>query len=472
MSLFGTIYLGKSGVSTMSQGIRVSADNVANLESTGFRGSRPLFEDLLLTATTEAPPSDRKGLGTDLEAVEVLLDKEGPIRATDNPTDLAISGKGFFTVTDGQTLFYTRDGGFMLQEAPEEGFLRLSTPAGQDLCGWAIPEGVAGEEVTQGTLSPIRIPQIMSGKATAQVEIQLNCDSSKPVEPADVSLLDKWDVTDPQTPLAESSYDLKVDLPVWDDLGTQHHVSLYLDRTSEPRTFEFLVALNPDEDWRATDQPYSGCLLTGRLHFGSIGQLESISDVASIDPDGTTHALAPGDWPEGLPFFSVNFTGTPQQITLDFGLRYDPENDTWLRDKAHASTAYAAPFSVLYQYLDGYPPGDFQEISVDEKGILKAHYTNQQALEVARIPLALFNSPDDLERAGENLFQAVKGAEASYVAPGKSAPGVIMGGALEGSNVDLADEMVHLITLQRAFQSNTRVITTADQMLDDFIRAV
>lgn len=470
MSLFGTIYLGKSGVTSMSRGISISADNVANLESTGFRANRPLFEDLFLSATTEAPPLDQKGLGTDLEAVEILY-QEGPIRATDNPTDLAISGKGFFTVTDRKNFFFTRDGGFLLQEAAKEGYLKLATPSGYELCGWEIPEGMEGQDVTSGTLAPILIPKNMSGKATSEIVLQLNCDSSKPPEGENLTLLDKWDSSHPEEPLGEGNYDLKVDLPLWDDLGTQHHVSLYIDRTAEPRTFEFLVALNPSEDWRG-DGPYSGCLLSGLLHFGSAGQLESITNVQTISPDGTATELPPEDWPGGFPAFTVNFTGTPQQITLDFGLQYESETGSWNRLEDHASTAYAAPFSVVYQHLDGYPSGRFQEINVDEKGVVRAQYTNQQTLEVARLPLALFGSADDLERAGGNLFQAVNGAEPEYFAPGKDAPGSIMGGALEGSNVDLANEMVHLITLQRAFQSNTRVITTADQMLDDFIRAV
>ncbi len=471
MSLFGTIYLGKSGVWCMSQGIRVSADNVANLESNGFKGSRPLFEDMFLSATTEAPPRDQKGLGTNLEDIEVLYEQEGPIHATDKPTDLAISGRGFFTVTDGEDLFFTRDGNFLVQNAAQEGFLKLSLPNGYDLCGWSIPEGTEGSKVTQGTLSPVVFPSTMAGRETENIELQINCDASKPPESQDISLLDKWDSTNPQEPIAENAYDLKIDLPIFDPAGTKHDLYLYLDRTSQARTFEFLVSLPPDQDWRAQG-PFSGCLLSGLLHFGSTGTLESISDVQSIQPDGTTTNLLPQDWSNGVPYFEVNLSGTTQRIQLDFGLHYDSTSNSWQPVSGRQSTAYAAPFSVLYQHLDGYGPGRFQEIQVDEQGVIHAHYTNRQEIQVARIPLALFESPDELSRAGGNLFKSVDGATAQYFAPDKDSIGLIMGGALEGSNVDLANEMVHLITLQRAFQSNTRVISTADQMLDQFLRTL
>ncbi len=468
MSLFGTIYLGKSGINTMSRGLSVSADNVANLESTGFRASRALFEDLMLRATNEAPPGDQRGLGTTVEAVEVLY-HEGPIKVTDNPTDLAITGKGFFTVSDGEDVFYTRDGGFILREV--EDTLRLSTPSGYDLYGWAVPQGTDGEAVTSGTLAPVEIPQYISGQPTSNIILQLNCDSSRPPETTNLTLLDKWDGTQ-EEPISSGGYELKVDLPVWDNIGQQHQLSLYLDRTDQARTFEFLVAMDPSEDWRGSGE-YAGCLLSGLLHFGSLGDLESIDHLQLItSPSGDTTSLNPGDLPNGLPAFTVNFTGTPQQITLDFGLYFDADAGQWQRVDNRVSTAFAAPFSVIYQYLDGYPPGTFKEIKVSEKGVVQAKYTNNQIFDMARIPLALFGSPDDLERAGANLFKAVAGAEPDYFAPDRNAVGTIIGGALEDSNVDLAQEMVHLITLQRAFQSNTRIITTADQMLDDFIRSV
>ncbi len=469
MSLFGTIYLGKSGVNTMSYGINVTADNVANLESTGFRASKPLFEDIFLSTCSEAPPYDQKGLGVNLKAIEVLY-QEGPIQNTNNFTDMAIMGKGFFTVTDGERFFYTRDGCFLLQEA-ENGYLKISTPSGYDLCGWQCPQGVDASTIESGILAPIKIPSSVSGKGTSNIVLQLNCDVSTQPEEENISLLEKWNGLSSE-PISPDAYDFKIDLPIWDDLGNQHTISMYIDNTDESQVFEFLVAIDPSKDWRGTGK-YSGCLLTGLLNFDANGQLDSIENLTLItDPSGTTQNIDPSNLTNGLPYFIVNFTGNEQEITLDFGVYFDNENNQWVTNQTRTSTAYASPFNVVYQYVDGYPAGVFESFHVTPEGVIEARYTNNQIFDIARIPLALFNSPDELERVGGNLFKSVKDAEPKYFPPGYDVPGIILGGALEGSNVDLANEMTQLIMLQRTFQSNVRVITTADQMLDDFIRSV
>jgi len=468
MGLFGSIYIGKSGVSTMSFGIGVTADNLANLESTGFRGSRALFEDLFGWANTEAPPYDQSGLGSRVEDVEIIY-REGPIKQTDQPTDLAISGKGFFVVSDGENVYYTRDGQFLPNETTD-GRIRLSLPSGYDLLGWICPEGVDCETITSGTLE--EFPRYMDGQGTSKITIQMNFDAGKPAEETDLDLYDKWDAT-ASSPLPEGTYDMKVEVPIYDELGNLHQLNFYFDRTAENRVFEFMVAIDPALDTRGEGR-YSGALMTGRIRFGSLGQIEGMEDLAYItDPEGTKVPLGEGDFSaDGFPLLKLNFGSQVQNIALDFGTYFDPLSSSWQRIDEHASTAFASPYAVINQNSDGYPPGFFETLSVSEKGVLEVRYTNEQTVPLARVPLAIFGSPDDLERAGGNLFKSVKGAVPDIFAPGKSAPGAIFGGALEHSNVDVANEMVHLITLQRAFQSNARIITTADEMLADFLRQV
>jgi len=470
MGLFGSIYVGKSGVSSMSFGIGVTADNLANLESTGFRGSRALFEDLFARATTEAPPYDEAGLGSRVKDVEVLY-HEGPIQQTDQPTDLAISGKGFFVVSDGTTSYYTRDGQFLPREI-EDGRLRLSLPTGYDLLGWLCPEGVDCESLTSGPLTPIEFPRYIQGQATEKILLQMNFDTSKPLEESNLDLYEKWDATQ-EEPLLDGAYDLRVKVPVYDHLGNLHQLDFYFDRTSENRVFEFLIGIDPAEDPRGSGR-YAGALMSGRIRFGSLGQLEGLENLTYItDPSGTTASLTEADFsPEGFPLLRLNLDGELQEIALDFGTFFNAAEGSWERLDDHASTAFASPYAVINQNADGYPPGFFETLSVSEKGVLQVTYTNEQTFSLARVPLAIFGSPDELERAGGNLFKATNGATPEIFAPGKDAPGTIFGGALEGSNVDVANEMVRLITLQRAFQSNARIITTADQMLEDFLRQV
>ncbi len=470
MGLFGSIYVGKSGVTSMSAGMGITADNLANLESTGFRASRALFEDLFARATTEAPPYDQKGLGSRLKDVEVLY-HEGPIKQTDQPSDLAISGKGFFVVSDGHEIFYTRDGQFLPREQ-EGGRLRLSLPGGYDLLGWLCPEGTDCESLTSGPLVPIEFAKYIPGRASTRITLQMNFDASKPAEETNLDLYQKWDATE-EEPLPQGAYDFKAEVPVYDSLGNQHTLNFFFDRTAEERVFEFFVTLDPAADPRGSGR-YQGALMGGKIRFGSLGQLEGLEDLFYVtDPTGTQTPLTTDDFSEeGFPLLRLNLDGTEQRIALDFGTFFDAAENSWKRLDDHASTSFANPYAVLNENVDGYPPGFFETLSVSEKGIISVRYTNQETFEVARVPLANFASPDELERAGGNLFKAFNGATPEIFAPGRTAPGAIFGGALEGSNVDLAQEMVRLITLQRTFQSNTRIITTADQMLEDFLRQV
>ncbi len=468
MGLFGSIYVGKSGVSTMSHGIGVTADNLANLESTGFRANRALFEDMFGNVNTEAPPYNKKGLGSRVKDIEVLY-HEGPIKQTESPSDLAISGKGFFMVSDGENTFFTRDGQFIPRKL-DSGALRLSLPTGYDLLGWNIPEGVDPETVTTGELTPIEIPSYIDGQASSKIVLQMNFDASKPTEVIEDNLIDNWNANN-DPPIDKGGYEFKTELPIYDSLGNLHNLSLYVDTTTEPRVFEFLITMDPELDPRGQGQ-YAGALLTGKIRFGAMGELEGLEDLELITDTNGTRTPLNNFSEEGFPQFTVNFGSQSQNIALDFGIKFDSQTGTWQRLDDHASTAFASPFTVLNENIDGYPPGFFKNLKVSEKGIVEASYTNNQTFSAARIPIALFGSPDELERAGGNLFKAVGGAEPEVFPPGKDSPGAIFGGALEGSNVDVANEMVHLITLQRAFQSNARIITTADQMLEDFLRQV
>ncbi len=469
MGLFGSIYVGKSGVSSMSYGIGVTADNLANLESTGFRGSRPLFEDFFARATSEAPPYDQTGLGARVKDIQILY-HGGPIKQTDQPSDLAISGKGFFVVSDGQEIFFTRDGQFIPQKV-ENDQIRLRLPTGYDLLGWLCPEGNC-EDLTAGNLVPIEFPQHISGQATSKVILQMNLDAGKPPEESNLDLYDKWDATQP-IPLPQGAYDFKVAVPIFDSLGNRYKLNLYFDRTSESRVFEFLAAVDPSFDSRGSGR-WRGALMSGKIRFGSLGQIKSLEELTYItDPTGTRVSLGPNDFSaEGFPLLNLNLDDQLLKIALDFGIAFKQEEASWQRLDDHASTAFASPYAVINQSSDGYPPGDFETLSIDEKGIINVVYTNQKSFSLARIPLALFGDLDLLERAGANLFKARKNTTPQFFAPGRNAPGAIFGGALEQSNVDIANEMIHLITFQRTFQSNARIITTADQMLEDFLRQV
>ncbi|QJA06808.1 flagellar hook-basal body complex protein [Thermosulfurimonas marina] len=459
MGIFGSIYTGASGIQEQSLALRVTANNVANLNTTGFKGDRSLFADIFAQASGEVFPRE-KGLG-------VLFDlttdfSPGGYETTDIPTDLAIMGRGFFAVSDGTNTYYTRDGHFLLEETGDN-TLRMVTPLGYTLLG-ADPTA-SPTNTTQ--LSPVEIPRTIAGRGTSRISLQLNLDARKETEGTSRRLLEAWDATRPTGPIDSNDYEYVTSLKVYDPTGVDHLLNLYLDTTDQNNQYEVLLTLaDPAEDWRGTG-PYAGALLWGTLDFGATGEITQAS-FYTVNLDGT---LTPQDLTQsGTPQFTVNFTGTPQTIDLDLGFYYDPQGN--LVRTPLSSHMYATPFAVLYQNQDGYPPGIFDRVEIDVDGTVRAFYTNQQSQEVARIWLADFTGLEDsLDRAGANLFVPRAGATPILLNPGRDSAAALSSGALETSNVDLATEMIHLLTFQRTFQSSARVITTADQMLEDFLRA-
>ncbi|PMP66700.1 MAG: hypothetical protein C0190_04890 [Thermodesulfobacterium geofontis] len=464
MGIFGTIYTCYSGVCTATIGMRVTADNIANLNTTGFKGSRYEFANESVIATNEVFVKE-KGLGSKIKDIRTLF-TQGSINTTDVPTDLAISGKGFFIVSDKEGgIFYTRDGQFFVNEVDENHFA-LQNSLGLYLLG-ADPTAKTAD---LGSLKPYLIPKLMPPKGTSQINLQVIFDSRKPIEETDDPLFRNYNATR-ETPLENGKYDFVWSLPIYDNLGEKRVLQLYADRTVNPNEYEILVALDdPTLDGRG-EGFYKGAFLYGILTFGASGDITDarfweITNPSSFDPA----TQQPMDLTAlGKPQFNLNIQGNTQTITLDLGFQVQPDGS--ITRTSYASKLLANPFVQLYYNQDGYAQGIFDKIEViTEEGLIKAWYTNGQNIDVAKIFLADFTGYEDsLMKIGSNLFLAKGGVTPFIFAPGIYERGRIISGALEGSNVDLAMEMINLIVLQRAFQSNIRGIVTADQTLEYFL---
>lgn len=464
MGIFGTIYTCYSGVCTTTIGTKVVADNIANLNTTGFKGSRYEFANEIAKATQEVFTKE-KGMGSIVKDIRTLF-TQGGINTTDVPTDLAISGKGFFIVSDQNgNIFYTRDGQFFVNEADENHFA-LQNSLGLNLLG-------ADPTATTADLTSLRtylIPKTMPPQGTSEINLQVIFDSREPVEGVDDPLWQNYDATR-ETALEDGRFDFVWNLPIYDSLGEQRNLQLYADRTTNPNEYELLVVLDePTLDGRGAG-PYQGAFLYGILTFGGNGDISDarfweITDPFSFDPN----TQSPMDLTTlGRPQFNLNIQGNSQTITLDLGFRV--ETDGSITRTSYASKLLANPFVQLYYNQNGYAQGIFDKIEViTEEGLIRAWYTNGQNIEVAKIFLADFTGYEDsLVKLGSNLFQAKEGVIPFIFAPGLYERGRLISGALEGSNVDLATEFVNLIVLQRTFQSNIRAIVTAAQMMEDFL---
>lgn len=457
MGLFGTMFIGYTGLYSDSLATKVTADNITNLNTVGFKGSRTEFAERLVRYSEVF--GKERGYGTNIKDIRTLF-TQGGIQTTDIPTDLAIVGKGFFVVDDGKgNRFFTRDGQFFINEVDEHHF-SLQNALGMYLLG-ADPQATTAD---LASLKPNLIPKVMPAKATTKVSAHLILDSRIPGNSG--TLVEKYDATK-NPPLEEGKYGWAFDLYIYNSLGEMIPVRLYVDRGEAPNSYELLLALtDPTKDGRGAGK-MRGAFLYGNLTFGGGGELTSAS-FAEVGLDG---ALTPLDLTTlGKPQININIDGNVQALTLDLGFRVN--QDGTITREVEAIKMVASPFTLLGFVQDGYPSGVFDRIEViNEEGIIRAWYTNQKDIEVARLFLADFSGYEEsLEKIGNGLFRARPGVTAYLFKPSSAERGRILSGALEGSNVDLAIEMVNLIMLQRSFQSNSRVITTADAMLEDFLR--
>lgn len=420
-----SLQTGVTGLRAESDALSVNADNIANVNTVGFKSQRAIFQDQLgrsiLAGTTSANP----GSGTRVTDVQVLH-KQGTLSNTGLSTDLALSGDGFFTVSgtvDGVSAsFFTRAGQFQLDK---DGF--LVNPSELKVMGYAAqPDGTF-----QAGLSAVKVPtSAIPPKVTENAMVTANLDSNA-TTPALA-----WDDQDPS---ATSNF--STTLTVYDSLGNGHSVDVYF-RKSGANAWDFNILAAGDE--LAAPVAGNAPLGSGTLTFDSTGALTAVT--------GNTA--------------TVNFAGAnAQTITFDLGTPVGA-NSTGL----DGITQFAGKSNVSSQSQDGYSAGEFAGVSVDGQGVVRGLYTNGEKLAIAQLGIAKFVSNDGLGRAGNQLFMATRDSgEAAMGVAGSGGRAAVSSGALEMSNVDLAEEFVGLIQHQRAYSANSKVITTADDMLQELL---
>jgi len=395
-----------SGLRTNQAALDVIGNNIANVNTLGFKASQTEFADLLsqTIAGEQAPASGvggkdpmQIGLGSTLGAIRTLF-TQGVIQSTNNPSDLAIQGEGFFVVKDGTDQLYTRAGAFTLDAA---GTLV------DNVTGYRL-QGARGDIViSPGSMIP--------GSASTTETFGGNLDASK---------------ADGTTHVMTFS--------VNDSLGTAHTVSI---------TFTKDYATTPGQwTWAATttDPNITGLTgATGAVTFDTAGALSS----------GTTASL-------GLAFAAAAGVATPQTVTLDFGSA----------NNAAPLTANAANSTASLTSQDGFAAGTLRQWSIGSDGSINASYDNGRNAVIDTIQLATFDNPGGLLHVGQNMFTVSSNSGIAHIGnPGAGGAGTLLPGALEGSNVDLARQFTDLITAQRGFEASARVIRVGDDILQTVV---
>ncbi len=563
MALSSALFSGISGLSNLGSAMQIIGDNIANVNTVGFKASSFTFQDLLSQNMFTRAGTSQVGRGTALSDIYATFE-QGSFESTGNTTDLAIGGDGFFSVrkSGSNSLYYTRAGDFRFDKSGN-----LTNPEGYVVQGWAVD---SNGDITGSTTDIAMTSFTSQPQATNSVSVITNLD--KDTTSNSTILSSSWDGKS-SPPIASSNYEYQSTVKAYDSLGSTHDVTVYYDKISGA-DWEYVVTCNPSEDLRSgiTGTKDAGLLARGKISFnegsgtitgltmskltGTTGTATSqavqegaktgglsaidtsivvnnsdalttaapasvtltydnatstwtlssgtvvantptqvsidlggasaaaditvdLSDAAAANGTVTLNLTRSDDWspntstdfnPSGYLEFNADFLGgasTSENIALDIGARW---NGSAFVPDSLSTTQYASASTTVYQSANGYGAGDLQGVDVATDGLITGVYSNGQVLPLYRLALAKFQSLQGLHKEGGNLYRETReSGPATTSLPGTNGLGNIAPNSLEQSNVDIANEFVKMITTQRGFQANSKIITVTDEMLSDLI---
>jgi flagellar hook protein FlgE len=530
MSLTSSLYQGITGLQAHSQAISVIGNNLANVSTTGYKGSNIYFQDLISQDVATAAGTAQKGLGVQVGAIYADF-AQGAIQTTTEATDLAIGGKGFFTVKrpDTDNSYYTRAGNFRFDSDGN-----LVDTNGYRVQGWAMQRASttstsSADYAISGSPVDVQVSNFQApASATSSVNVVTNLDPTSTSKSDSLNnpyfaMFETWNGT-ADTPLANASYGYSTTIKVYDSTGTSHNLTVYYDKVTmnsnagADTVWEYMVTCKPGEDGRTIGgSPMRGTSSAGVMMIGTMtfrsGQLVGES-AYTLKSNASGNLKGLDQWTladfdtAGFPMTTANFVQAsnasatnstePVPISMDFGIR--SKNRTWTQANSNVATQASAignktssagwvpkmgssalgtlatqsydtgGFSTLFQDQDGFTAGYLQNVSVSQDGVLSGTFSNGQQMELYTLTLTSFTNQWGLRREGGNLFSETRDSGSALTGTAKSAgKGSITSNALESSNVDMATEFVDLITSQRGFQANSKVITTADSLLGEVI---
>ena len=408
-----SLFAGVSGLRNHQIRMDVIGNNIANVNTVGYKSSRVTFEEAfaqMLQGASRPPGAQgnvsggvnpvQVGLGMNIGSIDLLF-TQGNIESTGVTTDLAIQGDSFFVVSDGTGNNYTRSGNFQLDA---NGRLVASTN------GYIVQGKLATNGVLTDTIQDIALPfgQKSAAQETTMMSLAGNLD-------AEATIGDTRQTT----------------ITTFDAMGARDEVTVTFTKAS------------------GTTWDYAMTVAGGTVVSGDTGTL-------TFDNTGRLTTPVPS-----TPFVFTPASGAANvSITTDFGTA----------GSLAGISQFAAPSTAVLKEQDGYTMGDLERFSIDQTGKITGAFTNGVTLTLAQIALADFNNPAGLIRTGDNTYSVSANSGSPVLGfAGEGSQSAITSGALEMSNVDLAQEFTSMITAQRGFQSNARVITTSDEMLQEVV---
>lgn len=412
MSLYGMMRTGVSGMAAQANRLSTVADNIANSGTTGYKRSRAEFASMVMPGTGTQYQS-----GAVTTAIQSSITAQGILQFTNSVTDLAVSGDGFFVVRNpsGQP-FLTRAGAFV-----PDGSGRLVNAAGYQLMAYNFANGEPA--ATANGFDGLEPVTITPGTLTATPSTIGSFSANLPANAAIVAAANL-----PSANAASATYSAKSSLVTYDNLGGQKLLDLYFTKSAN-NTWDVAV-FDKTQAAAGTGFPYaSGPLATATLNF-----------------DPVSGALTPAS-PGSLSF------------TVPGGAAFELDIDSL--------SQLASPFTVLDAEVNGAPPSVIEEITIAKDGTIYGQLGNGSLKALYRIPLATAQSPDQFKTTDGNVFsESPNSGEVRIGFAESQGFGSVVSGALENSNVDIAEELTSMIESQRSYTANSKVFQTGGDLMD------
>jgi len=421
MSIFGAMFSGVSGLRAQSQFLGMISDNISNVNTVGYKGSVAQFSTLVTdaaSATTFTPGGVQANTNQ-------LIDKQGLLQSSASKSDISIVGSGFFVVNESATpgisteFLYTRAGSF---NPDKDGFLR--NVAGYYMMGWPTDANGVVTAANPSVLSSLEAVTVtgISGSAVQTTSVSAGLNLSATAVNTDTHL---------------------TTMQIYDSLGIEHTITLTFTKTATP--LEWTVDVS--------DPTQVGGGVSGTTTFNG-GAPQTIT----FNGNGTL--ATPATWP------AINIAGwttgaSNSAIALNLGTQ----------NAADGLTQYASEYATYFINQNGIRFGTFNEVSIDENGLVSALFDNGQTTPIYQVPVATFNNINGLQGLTGNVFRESDRSGAVLLNTAGSGPaGSIAPSSLEASSVDIASEFTSMIVTQQAYSASARIITTADEMLEEILR--
>lgn len=403
-----TFRIALSGLNAAQTDLSVTGNNIANASTSGFKGARTEFSDVYAVAF-EGISSLATGNGVSVTGITQDF-SQGNIDFTQRNLDVAVSGQGFFVMNDSQGQTYTRSGAFHIDR---DGYI-----VNQAQKKLQVFPAISGGGFNTGVLTDMQLSTSDGPpQATSNIDATLNLSSSDPV-PSTV----------PFNPADPTSFNNSTSTVIYDSLGTAHTSTLYYVKTAVANQWDSYQYIDGNVVASGGASPIS-------LTFNSDGTLAGPSTVAYDAVPSGTGAL-------------------PIQVGVNYG----------------TTTQFGSSFAVNGLSQDGYSTGRLSGIDIDNEGVIFARFTNGQSNALGKVALAGFANVGGLRQQGDTAWaQSFESGDLILGEANTASFGLVQSGALEASNVDIAESLVNLITAQRNFQANAQVISASDTITQTII---